>query len=165
MDVEEGWGVLNEERARLFLLAGQGRNEFNDPSQVLVFIAIPDEDPQVVLTPIRNSPQLTSVTEITETTIAGLSGWQFEALARPNPENEGSRQDGIPPGSQYLPEIGKYFTPGFLWTTWTAEPRMQFIALDAGGYILLAQIESPPAEFEAFADEAKQLLQTLELTG
>jgi hypothetical protein len=164
VDVEAGWGVLNEKAARLFLLAGPGRNEFNDPSQVLVFIVIPDADPQAVLTPIQTSPQLTSVSEITETTIAGFSGWQFDATAKPNPENEGSRQEGIPPGSQYLTAIGKYFTPGFLWTTWTAEPRMRFLALDAGGHVLLAQIESPPAEYEAFASEAEQLLRTLELT-
>lgn len=113
IELVEGWEVLNKERARLFLLAGGGRNGFNDPSQVLVLIVIPDEDPQAILTSIQDSPDLTSVGEITETMIAGLSGWHFDAAAKPNPENEGSREESIPPGAQPLPAIGKYFAPGF----------------------------------------------------
>jgi hypothetical protein len=163
MEVGDGWRVLNEQAARLFLLAGKGRNEFNDPSQVLVFITIPDEDTQVVLASIRNSPELTLVSEITETTIAGFSGWQFDASAKPNPGNEGSLENSIPPGSQSLPAVAKYFAPGFLWTTWTAEPRMRFLALNTGEQVLLLVIESPPEEFEAFAGESNQVLQTLEL--
>lgn len=161
--VGEGWGVLNEDGARLFLLAGQGRNEFNDPSQVLVFIAIPDGDPQDILTSIRNSPELTPVGEMTEITIAGFSVWQFDASAKPNPGNEGRREESIPPGSQSLPAISKYFAPGFLWTTWTAEPRLRFITLSVGDHVLLLEIESPPAELEVFASEAEQVLQTLQL--
>jgi hypothetical protein len=160
-EVGEGWGVLNEEAARLFLLAGKGRNEFNDPSQVLVFIAIPNGDPQDVLTSIQNAPELTSVGEITETTIAGFSGWQFDAVAKPNPGNEGRPEDGIPPGSQTLPSVGRYFTPGFLWTTWTAEPRMRFITLNAGEQVLLFVFGSPLAEFEAFTSESNKVLETL----
>jgi hypothetical protein len=163
LDVGEGWRVMNEEQALLFLLAGQGRNSFGDPSQVLVFIAIPDGDPQQVLTPIRNSPELISVGELSETTIAGFSGWQFDAMVKANPGNEGSPENGIPPGAQSLPAINKYFTPGFLWTTWTAEPRLRFIALNVGQQGLLLEIESPPAEFEAFVSESAQVLQTLEL--
>jgi hypothetical protein len=163
VEVDEGWGVLNEEAARLFLLAGKGRNEFNDPSQVMVFIAIPNGDPQDVLTSIQNAPELMSVGEITETTIAGFSGWQFDAVAKPNPGNEGKPEDGIPPGSQTLPSVGRYFTPGFLWTTWTAEPHMRFIALNAGEQVLLFVIESPPAKFEAFTSKSHGVLETLML--
>lgn len=163
IEVGEGWTVLHEEAARLFLLAGKGRNELNDPSQVLVFIAIPDEDPQDVLTSIRNSPQLAPLGEITEATIKGFAGWQFDATAKPNPGNQGSPAESIPPGVQPLPALSKYFSPGFLWTTWTAEPRLRFLALHAGEHILLLQIESPPAEFETFAGEADKLLQSLTL--
>jgi len=163
VEVGEGWGVLNEKAALLFLLAGQGRNEFNDPSQVLVFMSVPDEDLQAILTPIRNSPELTPQSEIVETTIAGFSGLQFDASAKPNPEYEGDRDADIPPGVQFLPAVNKYFTSGFLWTTWTAEPRLRFIALDVGEHVLLLEIESPPAEFEVFASEADKVLQTLKL--
>ena len=162
IDVGEGWSVLNEEKARLFLFAGKGRNEFNDPSQVLVFIVIPDADPQEILNTIRNSPELIP-DDIVETTIARFSGWQFDATAKPNPGYEGDRNADIPPGVQFLPAINQYFTPGFLWTTWTAEPRLRFVVLNAGEQMLLLEIESPPAEFDAFAREAEQVLQTLKL--
>ncbi len=163
MDVGEGWSVLNEEKARLFLLAGKGRNEYNDPSQVLVFIVISDGDPHDTLNSIKNSPELTPKSELIEATIAGFSGWQFDATAKPNPGYEGDRNADIPPGVQFLPAINQYLTPGFLWTTWTAEPRLRFVALNAGEQMLLLEIESPPAEFDAFAREAEQVLQTLEL--
>jgi hypothetical protein len=163
VNVGEGWSVMNEEAARLFLLAGKERNEFNDPSQVLVFMNASNADPQTVLTSIKDSSELTSQSEITETTIAGFSGWQFDATAKPNPANKGNLADSIPAGAQNLPAINKYFTPGFLWTTWTAEPRLRFVALNVGEEVLLLEIESPPTEFEAFASEAEQVLQTLTL--
>jgi hypothetical protein len=163
LGVRESWRVMNEKAALLFLLAGQGRNEFNDPSQVLVFMNVSESDPQTVLMAIKDSPELTSLSEITETTIAGFSGWQFDATAKPNPANKGNAANSIPAGARNLPAINKYFAPGFLWTTWTAEPRLRFIALNVGEHILLIEIESPPAEFEAFASEADQVLQTLTL--
>jgi hypothetical protein len=161
MEVRSGWSVLNEKEARLFLLAGKGQNEFKDPSQVLVFMAVPEGDPQSVLASIKDSPELAPVGEITETTIAGFSGWQFDATAKPNPGNKGNAANSIPAGSQNLPAINKYFAPGFLWTTWTAEPRLKFIALDVGENALLLEIESPPANFDSFAGEAGRILQTL----
>jgi hypothetical protein len=163
LEVGDGWRVLNEKAALLFLLAGQGRNSLGDPSQVLVFIAVPDEDPQELLTSIKNSPELTFAGEISEVSIAGFAGLQVDASAKPNPGNEGNRGDGISPGSQFLPAVNKYFTEGFLWTTWTAEPRLRFMVLNVGEHVLLIEIESPPAEFEAFSSEADKVLQTLKL--
>jgi hypothetical protein len=161
LEVGDGWRVLNEEAALMFLLAGQGRNSLGDPSQVLAFIAVPDGDPQAVLTSIKNSPELTPAGEISESTIAGFPGLQVEASAKPNPGNEGNRSDGIPPGVQSLPAVNKYFTEGFLWTTWTAESRLRFIVLNVDEHMLLIEIESPPAEFEAFVSESDEVLQTL----
>jgi hypothetical protein len=40
---------------------------------------------------------------------------------------------------------------------------MRFIVLDVGEHLLLIEIESPPAEFEAFANDANQVLETLSL--
>jgi hypothetical protein len=160
--VGEGWRVLNEKAALLFLL-GKGHNSFGDPSQVLAFIAVPDGDPQAILTSIKNSPELTPEGEISEITIAGFSGLQFDASAKPNPGNEGNRGNGIPPGVQFLPAVNKYFTPGFLWTTWTAESRLRFIVLNVDEHVLLLQIEAPPADFETFAGEADRVLQSLKL--
>ena len=163
MEVGSGWSVLNEKEARLFLLAGKGQNEFKDPSQVLVFMAVPQGNPQSMLASIKDSPELVATGEITETMIAGFSGWQFDATAKSNPSNKGNPANSIPAGSQNLPAINKYFAPGFLWTTWTAEPRLRFIALEVGENVLLLEIESPPTDFEAFASETDQVLQTLKV--
>lgn len=154
--------MLNEEAALLFLL-GKGRNSFDDPSQVLVFMAVQDENPQAILTSIKSAPELNPAGEITEIAIAGFSGLQLDASAKPNPGYEGDQSAGIPPGAQFLPAVNKYFNPGFAWTTWTAESRLRFIVLNVDEHILLIEIESPPAEFEAFASEADQVLQTLKL--
>jgi hypothetical protein len=161
LELGEGWRVMNEAAAKLFLLAGEGRNELGDPSQVLVFIAIPDAKPQEVLASIRDAPELVPAGEITETTVAGFSGWQFEAQATPNPTNKGNPANSVPAGSQFLPALGKYFAPGFLWGTWSAEPTLRFIALDMGEHVLLIVIESPPGEFEAFASQADEVLRSM----
>jgi hypothetical protein len=162
LEVGEGWRAINEEAALLFML-GQGRNAFNDPTQVLVFIAVPNGIPQSVLTSIKREPGLTPESEITDITIAGFSGLQLDLTAKPNPGYEGDKEAEILPGSQFLPAVNKYFTPGFIWTTWTAESRLRFIVLNVGEQILLIEIESPPNEFEAFASEADRVLQTLKL--
>ena len=161
LEVSEGWGVLHEEGALLILLAGKGRNGFNDPSQVLVFIAAKDGDPQDILASIRNSPELTPIGEIIPTDIAGFTGLQFDASAKPNSQNKGDRENSVPPGAQILPALSRYFAPGFLWTTWTAEPRLRFVTLEVDEQVLLLQIESPPAEFDAFASDSDQVLQSL----
>jgi len=162
MEVGEGWREINEEEALLFML-GKGRNSFGDPTQVLVFIAVPDGSPQAILTSIRNSPEVMAVSEMTEFTIAGFSGLQVDVSAKPNPGYEGDKEAEIPAGAQFLPSVNRYFTPGFLWTTWTAESHLRFIVLNVDEHMLLIEIESPPAEFEAFASEADQVLQTLKL--
>jgi hypothetical protein len=162
MEIGEGWQVVNEEAAGLFML-GKGESIFNDPTQALVFIAIPDGNPRAILTSIKNEKGLTLEGEITETTIAGFSGLQLDFSAKPNPGYQGNKQAEIPPGVQFLPSVNKYFAGGFLWTTWTAESRLRFIVLNVGENLLVIEIDSPPAEFEAFASEADQVLQRLKL--
>lgn len=166
MELGEGWQVVNDKDARLFMF-GKGENIFNDPTQALVFIAISNGDPQAILASIKNDPGLTAQREMTEITIAGgsggLSGLQFDLFAKPNPDYEGNKDAEIPPGVQFLPSVGQYFAEGFFWTTWSAEAHLRFIVLDLGEHALLLQIDSPPAEFEGFASEAEQVLQTLKV--
>jgi hypothetical protein len=162
MEVGEGWQVVNEKAARLFML-GKGESVFNDPTQAFVFIAIPDGDPATVLASIGNDPGLIEQGEMTETTIAGLPGLQLDFSGRPNPGYEGDQEAEIPPGVQFLPSVGKYFAEGFFWTTWSAESRLRFIALDAGEHVLLLQIDAPAVEFEDFAAEADRVLGTLKV--
>ena len=162
MELGEGWQVVNEGSARLFML-GKGESIFNDPTQVLVFIAIPDGNPRTILESIKSERVLIAQSDISETMIAGFPGLQVDLTAKPNPEYKGSKQAEIPAGVQFLPTLNRYFTTGFLWTTWSAEARLRFIAVKVGEHVLLLEIDSPLAEFEAFASEANQLLQTLKL--
>jgi hypothetical protein len=162
MEIGEGWRVLNEEAARLFML-GKGRSIFNDPTHALVFIAIPDGNPQTILGAIKAEKGLMAESEMTETTIAGFAGLQVDLAAKPNPGYQGDKEAEIPPGVQFLPSVNRYFAEGFFWTTWSAESHLRFLALNVGEDVLLLQIESPPAEFEAFAGEAEQVLQTMKL--
>ena len=162
LEIGRGWRVLNEERARLFLF-GRGRSDFDDPTQVLVFIPVPGGNPKTLLSLIKNEPGLIPAGELTEIEVSGKSGYQLDFVAKPNSGYEGSVQAEIPPGVQFLPVVSEYFTSGISWTTWTAESRLRFIALDLGGDVLLVEIESPPAEFDAFAAEAEQILLSLKL--
>jgi hypothetical protein len=160
IEIDDGWRVLNEEAARLFML-GKGRSIYNDPTQVLVFMPAPDGDPQAILDSIREEPGLNPQGEIAETTIAGFPGLQLDLKANPNPDYPGNEQAEIPPGVQFLPAVNKYFAEGFMWTTWTAEAQLRFIALQVDEDVLLIEIESPPAEFESFASQADEVLQAL----
>jgi hypothetical protein len=162
MQLGEGWQVINEEEARLFML-GKGESVFNDPTQALVFIPIPDGNLQTVLGPIKAEKVLTPEGESTETSIAGFPGMQLDLSAKPNPDYKGDPSAEIPPGVQFLTSVGRYFAEGFFWTTWSAEARLRFIALNVGEQVLLLQIDAPPAEFETFASEADQVLQTLKV--
>jgi hypothetical protein len=162
LEVGDGWQVINEQGARLFML-GKGESMFNDPTQAFVFIAIPDGDPQAVLASIKNDQALTAQGEIIETTIAGFPGLQLDLTAKPNPDYRGNNSAEVPPGVQFLTSVGKYFAEGFLWTTWSAEAQLRFIALEIGEDVLLIQIDSAPAEFEPFATEADNVLQSLKL--
>jgi hypothetical protein len=160
MEIGEGWRVLNEERARLFML-GRGRSDFDDPTQAFVFITVPDSNAETVLTLIQNEPGLDRASVMREITPGGFPGFQMDFSAKPNPGYEGDEQAEIPPGVQFLPIVNEYFNSGFSWTTWTPESRLRFIALDLGGEVLLLEIEAPPDEFEEFAREANQVLQSL----
>jgi hypothetical protein len=163
MELGEGWQVVNEQDARLFML-GKGESIFNDPTQALVFIAIPNGDPQAILGSIEEDPGLAARGDVTETTIAGLPGLQLDLSAKPNPDYGGDQDAEIPPGVQFLPSVGQYFAEGFFWTTWSAEASLRFIVLDLDEHILLLQMDAPPDEFESFASEADQVLQTLKVT-
>jgi hypothetical protein len=144
-------------------MLGRGRSDFDDPTQAFVFITVPDSNAETVLTLVKNEPGLNPASVLAEITLGGFRGFQMDFSAKPNRGYEGDEQAEIPPGVQFLPVVNEYFTSGFSWTTWTAESRLRFIALDLGGGVLLLEIESPSDEFEAFASEANQVLQSLVL--
>jgi hypothetical protein len=164
VDAPEGWRVLNESAALLFML-GRGENAQNNPSQIILFLnATGSSSLESLIETIRNAPQLAETAAPAEVAIAGFAGRQVDMTALPNPTFEGSAANDIPPGVQYLPAIERYLTPGFAWTTSTPEARVRAIALTVGDQTLLIYIEAPPQEFDELAADAGAILESLELT-
>ena len=163
VEVGEGWRSINEKAAKLFALV-KGRNSFEDASQWMVFLIVPQgRTPQSLLQSVRGAPELVPAGETTPVIVAGFSGLQFDALTKPNPTYAGDPEADIPPGVQILPSINRFFTPGFLWTTSSPEASLRLIALDVNGQTVLVYLEAPPDEFDVFAGEATELLQTMEI--
>lgn len=165
VEIGEGWRVLNEKAALLFLI-GRGRNVQNNPSQMVVFLNISDEStPETLITSVQRSPELTSNADPVNVNIAGFPGLQLDSITKPNPEYAGNDEEDIPPGVQFLPVFARYFTPGFLWTTSSPEARVRTIVLTVKDQTLLLYLESPQEEFDVFMNEASQLLESLNLAG
>jgi hypothetical protein len=162
VDVPEGWRVLNEAAALLFML-GRGENVQNNPGQLILFLnATGGSSPEDIIEAIRNAPGLTETAAPSEVTIAGFPGRQVDMTALPNPTFEGIAADDIPPGVQYLPVIERYLTPGFAWTTSSPEARVRAIALTVGAETLLIYLEAPPQDFDELAADATPILESLE---
>jgi hypothetical protein len=163
IEVGEGWRVLNEQAARLFLI-GRGENVQNNPSQMLVFLNGTDQTtPGALIASVQQAPELTAMAEPRTIELAGFSGSQLDLTAKPNPEYEGSQAADIPPGVQVLPVLTQFFTPGFLWTTSSPEAQIRIVVLTMGDQTLLIYLEAPPHEFDHFAADATSILQSLEL--
>lgn len=163
-EVGEGWRVMNEERAGLFLL-GRGDNVGNLPSQVITFLNAGDSaPPDSLIAAAQAMPQLTPMGEPVSVAIAGFPGWQVDSVAKPNPDEKGDPANDIPPGVQPLPFFQEYFAPGFLWTTFTAEARVRTAALSVGERTMLLYMEAPAAEFDQFVADADTILWTLRLS-
>jgi hypothetical protein len=162
VDAPEGWRVLNEGRARLFML-GRGENVQGNPDQMIVFLdASGEETPEATIEGVREAEQLVALDEATEVTIAGFPGVQLDSSVLPNPAFEGDPEADIPPGVQFLPVIEQYFAPGFVWTTSSPEARVRTIALTVGDRTLLVYLEAPSSEFGRFADDVATILESLE---
>ncbi len=161
-EVGEGWRVLNEERARLFLL-GRGENAQNNPSQIITFIDTTGAitSPEEFIAAVQTIPQLTPLGGPVSVAIAGFPGWQLDAVAKPNSEEKGDPSADIPPGIQYLPFFQQYFAPGFIWSTSSPEARVRTAALRVGEQTLVLYMEAPAAEFEQFILDADTILWTL----
>jgi hypothetical protein len=113
---------------------------------------------------VQGAPELTPLTEPITVSFAGFPGVQLDSSARPNPEFEGIPGTDIPPGTQYLPFLSEFFTPGFIWTTSTPEARVRTIVLTVKDQSLLLYLEAPPDEFDQLAADAVTILQSLEWT-
>jgi hypothetical protein len=163
VEIGDGWRALNESPARLFLL-GRGENVQDNPSQMIVFInATGKGSPDALVASLQGEPGLRVLAEPVSVEVAGFPGLQLDTQALPNPTFEGNPGADIPPGVQPLPVITAFFTPGFTWTTSSPEARVRALVLTAADQTLLLYLEAPPEEFEAFAADAGQLLESLAL--
>jgi len=163
VQIGEGWRVLNEPPALLFLI-GKGQNVQDNPSQMIAFLNVTGKTtPEASIASVQRAPELTATAGPVPVTIAGFPGLQLDSTARPNPSFEGSAGSDIPPGVQYLPVLDDYFSPGFTWTTSTPEARVRTIVLTVNDQTLLLYLEAPPDEFESFIAGADAILQSLEL--
>jgi hypothetical protein len=161
MDVPDGWRVLNEARAGLFML-GRGENELGNPDEMVLIVNATDAgDPESIVAGILGVPQLEQLSEPSGVTIAGLTGFQGRANALPNPDFEGDPAADIPPGVQPLPAIERYFAEGFAWTTSTAEAELSIAAVGVGDQVMLIYVEAPPGQLDGLATDAAPMLETL----
>jgi hypothetical protein len=162
VEIGEGWKVMNESRALLFLL-GRGENVLDNPSQMIAFLNVTGKTtPEELIKSVREAPELTALSEPASVTVADFPGLQLDATAKPNPAYTGNAANDIPPGVQPLPVLSRYFTPGFLWTTSSPETRIRTIVLPVGDQTLLLYLEAPPGEFDQFAADASVILESQE---
>jgi hypothetical protein len=163
IDIPDGWRVLNEPPAKLFLL-GRGRNVQDNPSQMILFLNVTGTGtPESIIDGIRDASELTEAAAPSATTVAGFPGLRVDMAAKPNPGFEGDPASDIPPGVQYLPVIEQYFARGFAWTTSSPEAQVRAVALTVGTQLLLLYLEAPSGELDAFASDAAAILDSLQL--
>jgi DNA-binding beta-propeller fold protein YncE len=163
IDVPDGWRVMNEERAKLFTLV-RGKNELNNPSELIVFINTTQAGSvDELLALLREEPNIIPAGEMTESQIANFKGVQQDYFVTPNPDYAGDPRDDIPPGVHFLKVVEQFFTPGFEWTSSSPEANLRFEVFEAGESILFLYLESPTDSFDTFIADASQILQTLKI--
>jgi hypothetical protein len=161
IEVTGRWRVMNEEFAQLFTLA-RGSNSQGNPSELLVFMnASSDGSAEEVMAQLQGEPNIIALGEPTAADLAGYTGLQQDFAVLPNPDFAGVPSNDIPAGVHFLEVVGQFFAPGFLWVSSTPEARLRFIVVNVDEALLFVYLEAPPDNFETFAADADQLLQTL----
>ena len=160
MTIGGGWRVVNEQQAQVFALV-QGENELGDASRWLYFMVAPDLAPLDVANQLVAMPGFTVDRAAFAVTIGRMTGLRLEAAAQPNPDFAGNADAGIPAGTQELPVLEQFVTPGFQMTTATPEARLRFDLFEATGATIVVMAEAPPGEFDAFATAVGSILTTL----
>jgi hypothetical protein len=161
IEVTSSWRVMNEEFAQLFTLA-RGSNSQGNPSELVVFSNVSGEgSAEEIMAQLQEEPNITTLGEPMAAELGGFTGLQQDFVVLPNPDFAGIPSDDIPAGVHYLEVVEQFFTPGFQWTSWTPEARLRFILVNVGDALLFVYLEAPPDNFDTFAADADQLLQTL----
>lgn len=159
--VGDGWRAMGEETDDSIWIVKGG---FSRADKVLGWIPIPGNipipgelSPDAVWAELRDTPGLI-VGEDMDIVIGGLSGKQFEARTDPDTEHkyEGSSVE-LPMMKQVMNPDG----PG-TFVTETLETSLRFILLPVAGRHMLIYMEASNAEFEVFAAQADEVLQTIQ---
>lgn len=161
--VGEGWRAVYDNSAVLMAFV-QGQNQVADPSRWLYLIRAPAEltpDDVISAMTAMGSIDLTSDPQPVE--LAGLAGLQFDATAKHDPEQGEAPANGIEAGAIRLEALNDtgYFPTGFLVISATRESSLRFVALETGDRTMLVLIDAPPDEFDAFSQEAMEILASI----
>lgn len=160
IDVTDGWRVVHFPDLEVLGIAA-GRNSLGDVSNWLTFLPIYDADAAEFVAALQAAPELAAVGEPLSVTLAGkYEAMQYDFRALPNPDFAGEPAAGIPPGAQPLPALQAY-TPGFAWTTSSAEPLIRVFVFDFGGRTMVLYLEAPADEFDAFLIGIHPMLESL----
>jgi hypothetical protein len=161
--IQDGWRAVYDNSAVLMAFV-QGQNRVADPSRWLYLIRAPEgltsED---VITAMAAMDSIISTSDAQPVELAGFAGFQFDATAKHDPEQEEAPANGIEAGAMRLDALNDtgYFPSGFIAITATRESAMRFVALETGDRTMLALIDAPPDEFEAFSEEAMEILASM----
>ena len=158
--VGEGWRAVYDNSAALMAFV-QGQNEVADPSRWLYLIRAPAElTPEDVISAMAAMDSIILTSDPEPVELAGFAGEQFDGTAKHDPERAEAAANGIEAGAirlEALTDTG-YFPTGFLVISATRESSLRFVALETGDRTMLVLIDAPPDDFDAFSEEAMEIL-------
>jgi hypothetical protein len=158
--IGEGWNGYANEQDGLFTFV-RGKNAVLHATQWLVFAAVPANRADGFLDALRATPLL-DVGAGRPIDAAGLHGQRFDAVALPNPGEQGG--PNRVPGSVEIRAMGLITNIPHGWTTETQEARLSVSVLEvAPGLDVVVYVEAPATLFDDFAAEADGILETLQV--
>jgi hypothetical protein len=155
-EVGEGFTWFREylEEDKTLVLV-RGSNAAGKPSQWLAFMPLkPGETVDSAMEALRATPKI-DLLEEADTSIGGASGRQLDAAAQPNPAAGFDGLITIPA----IAGLTGHSDPD--WWTETPTARLRFYAIDFNSRTLLVYLEAPPGEFDAFAQDIEEMLDSL----
>jgi len=156
--VPPDWRVIHDDTLAAFAIT-RGENSLNESSQFIQFNVMPavitlaDFQQDVLDSPefIFQDPQ--------EVNVAGFFGFEVDAQANPNPNEIGSREEHIAPGTQHITVLEDNL--GGFWVTSTPEAKVRFTAIDVNGIVLLIFFEAENSQFDQFLEDAEAMVASM----
>jgi hypothetical protein len=161
VDVNGEWSVINDASAR-YLAFGRGENSVGTMASLITLLGTPTGTAvDDVIASLRSDPGLAVVGEPTPVTAGDFSGTELRASAVPKPDRTDDPDADIAAGTIDLDVLEPFVEPGFRLTTSTAEASLRFLVIDVDERVVIAWVEAPPDEADAFFADADELLGTL----